>query len=502
MMKLINKNATWESLYFSLMFKLISLLGPLLLVPIFVKYLTVEEYGAWLMIVSITSYFFLANPGITKVVSNAIARESDSNDIKYYSQVASSGYYLFQKITSIILFISLLFFILTKLFFGMTFFETESVMLFFPLLIMISLNLVTYPMIIYKSVLRGLDLIDVEQKYNIILGLVFRYLLTVIGLFSGLKLIYLAIIYSISNFLPSIGSKFFLKKKIPQFRISKAKKNQEILQKMMKPVGSFFILLISMAFQFSIGTIFIGFILGPSYVPMYAIPMQIIIILITSIRVASEVKMPLISKLYKENKLFDLQSLLRSLLFLSIVSMLILTLNLYFFGEIIFISWAGDTIFPGQEVFNLMLLFSLIFCISYPLSSILEATENISGYTKMTTIEALLNILLTTYLTIYLGIKGTILSVIISRLLTNGWFLFGEILRILEYKILDFIKWFVINLLLPLAILLCSVYLISHSSIVSYGSFITQIILLNLYLLCFFMLISKKNILKAFRLFF
>lgn len=271
---------------------------------------------------------------------------------------------------------------------------------------------------------------------------------------------------------------------------------------MMKPVGSFFILLISMAFQFSIGTIFIGFILGPSYVPMYAIPMQIIIILITSIRVASEVKMPLISKLYKENKLFDLQSLLRSLLFLSIVSMLILTLNLYFFGEIIFISWAGDTIFPGQEVFNLMLLFSLIFCISYPLSSILEATENISGYTKMTTIEALLNILLTTYLTIYLGIKGTILSVIISRLLTNGWFLFGEILRILEYKILDFIKWFVINLLLPLAILLCSVYLISHSSIVSYGSFITQIILLNLYLLCFFMLISKKNILKAFRLFF
>ena len=121
-MKLINKNATWESLYFSLMFKLISLMGPLLLVPIFLKYLTIEEYGAWLMIVSITSYFFLANPGITKVVSNAIARESDSNDIKYYSQVASSGYYLFQKITSIILFFTLLFFIISRLFFERVFF--------------------------------------------------------------------------------------------------------------------------------------------------------------------------------------------------------------------------------------------------------------------------------------------------------------------------------------------------------------------------------------------
>ena len=501
-MKLINKNATWESLYFSLMFKLISLLGPLLLVPIFLKYLTIEEYGAWLMIISITSYFFLANPGITKVVSNAIARESDSNNIKYYSQVASSGYYLFQKITSIILFFTLLFFIFSRLFFERVFFEIESVALFFPLLIMISLNLVTYPMIIYRSVLRGLDLIDVEQKYNIILGLVFRYLLTIIGLFSGLKLIYLAIIYSVSNFLPSIGSKFFLKKKIPQFRISKAKKNQEILQKMMKPVGSFFILLISMAFQFSIGTILIGFILGPSYVPMYAIPMQIIIILITSIKVASEVKMPLISKLYKQNKLFDLQSLLRSLLFLSIVSMLILTLNLYFFGEVILITWAGNTVFPGQEVFNLMLLFSLIFCISYPLSSILEATENISGYTKMTTIEAILNILLTIFLTINMGIKGTILSVIISRLLTNGWFLFKEILRILEYKSLDFIKWFVADLFLPLLILLSSIYLISYIGILNDGSFIAQIFSLNMYLACFFMLASKKNILKAFRLFF
>jgi O-antigen/teichoic acid export membrane protein len=153
-------------------------------------------------------------------------------------------------------------------------------------------------------------------------------------------------------------------------------------------------------------------------------------------------------------------------------------------------------------VFNLILVFGLIFCVFHPLSSILEATENISGYAKMSVIEALLNILLAIYLTTYMGIKGTILSVIISRLFTNGWFLFGEILRVLEYKILDFIKWFVINLLLPLAILLCSVYLISHSSIVSYGSFITQIILLNLYLLCFFILISKKNILKVFRLFF
>jgi len=501
-MELINKNTAWKSMYFSLMSKLINLLGPLLLVPIFVKYLTVEEYGAWLMILSIATYFFLANPGITKVVSNAIARESDPNDINYYNQVASSGYYLFQKITIIVLFISLLFFILTKLFFGITFFKTESVVLFLPLLIMISLNLLTYPLTIYRSVLRGLDLIDIEQKYNIILGLLLRYLLTIIGLLSGLKLIYLAIIYSISNFLPSIGSKYFLKKLFPKFRVSKNDKNQELSQKMMQPVGSFFTLLISMAFHFSIGTVLIGFILGPSYVPMYAIPMQIIVLLVSSIRVASEIKMPLFSKLYKQNKLLDLQSLLRSLLFFSTVSMLIFTLNLYFFGEIIFISWAGDTIFPEREVFNLILVFGLIFCVFNPLSSILEATENISGYAKMSVIEALLNVLLAIYLTTYMGIKGTILSVIISRLLTNGWFLFGEILRVLEYKILDFIKWFVINLLLPLAILLCSVYLISHSSIVSYGSFITQIILLNLYLLCFFILTSKKNILKVFRLFF
>ena len=44
------------------------------------------------------------------------------------------------------------------------FFETESVVLFLPLLIMISLNLLTYPLTIYRSVLRGLDLIDIEQK--------------------------------------------------------------------------------------------------------------------------------------------------------------------------------------------------------------------------------------------------------------------------------------------------------------------------------------------------
>jgi hypothetical protein len=60
----------------------------------------------------------------------------------------------------------------------------------------------------------------------------------------------------------------------------------------------------------------------------------------------------------------------------------------------------------------------------------------------------------------------------------------------------------VADLFLPLLILLSSIYLISYIGILNDGSFIAQIFSLNMYLACFFMLASKKNILKVFRLFF
>ena len=110
------KNSAFKANIAALASKVVSVIGPLITVPLFIKYLTIEEYGIWLMVLSVTSFFYLSNVGILQVVTNAVAKDISEEKVDYYSQVASSGYYLFLTITLTILIIFYIFFAETLLF--------------------------------------------------------------------------------------------------------------------------------------------------------------------------------------------------------------------------------------------------------------------------------------------------------------------------------------------------------------------------------------------------
>ena len=51
----------------------ISILTNLILVPMYLHYLGKEQYGLWLVVLSMVSYLGLSNLGIAQVVSNLVA---------------------------------------------------------------------------------------------------------------------------------------------------------------------------------------------------------------------------------------------------------------------------------------------------------------------------------------------------------------------------------------------------------------------------------------------
>ena len=492
-MSLKIKNSAGKALTSSLICKFVSVIGPLILIPLFVKYLTPEEYGTWLVVLSISSYFFLTNPGITQVVSNAIARDIAAEKAGYYSQVASSGYYLFRKITAYVFIAATIVFVSIKIFFTSTFLESSSV----PLVITITLILLTYPLYLYRSVLVGLGRIHIEQISALFLGAIFRYILTIILLLSGFKLIALSIIYGLSNFLPSLGSKFYLKNILPKFKISKRERNNEITKNMIKPTTSFFILYISGSLLNSADNLIIASIVEVSSVPMYAVPMQLMWLFVTVVGLFSSTRMPLISGLYKQRKLEELQSLFRTLLFFSSIVAVIVVLNLFLFGETFIINWAGPEIFPGNDVFYCMLIFVLLFSVVYPSDAILSATEKHSSYANMTGVEALLNVMLSIYLTYQLGIKGAIIGTIISRLLTNGWFMFYRTLRVIEYKYLDFLAWLLKDIVRPVIVIFTLLLALKYFNVLGNYPLYVHIFVWNLVIVLILFYFSKKNIIEA-----
>ena len=388
-MKLSTHKPTLKANVTSLIERCIAGLAPLILVPLYVKYLTIEEYGIWLMVLSITSFFYLSNVGILQVVTNAVAKEISEKKVNYYSRVASSGYYLFLTVTVTILIIFYVFFAV-QYYFNLAIFNQGLL----PLTITVTCILLTYPLYVYRNVLRGLNHIHLEQSSEIVLGSLIRYIAIIISLVSGFKLITLALIYGITHCFPSFGAKFYLKRLIPAFNISRKNTDKEIMRSMLKPSASFFILMLSGALLNSIDNLIIGSIIGSESVPMYAIPMTLILLFQTALGVVSINKMPLMSGLYKNKDFSELRSLYTILLFFSSMAAFIVIVNLVFFGETIIVFWAGPEVFPGNAVFYLMLCFTLLFSFCWPSDSLLSAVEKHAPYANMTIIEATLNIIL------------------------------------------------------------------------------------------------------------
>jgi len=492
-LKLHTDKAALKANITSIIERVISGLIPLILIPLYLKYLTIEEYGIWLIILSITSFLYLTNFGIAQVVTNAIAKDISENRIDYYNKVASSGFFLLLKITSIVLIIVILLYLLIDNVFSIM---SESMRI--PLAITILSILITFPFQVYRNVLRGLNLIHLEQISSIIFGNLIRYIGIIFSLLSGFKLVALALIFSITSFLPSLGAGVLLKKILPKFSISRKYIDLEYTKSMIKPGSHFFILMVSSSFLFGINTLVIGSVIGPSFVPPYAIPMQIVILIMSTIGLASTNKMPIITGLYKAKEFYKLRGLYNDLIFFSFLIAFIAIINLIFFGETIIVIWAGPSIFYGNDLLYLMLVFLLASALRWPSDSFLYASENHIEYTYITIVEGILNVSLTIILTYLYGIKGTIIGTLIAYSLTNGWFLFYKTLKVIDYHFLDFFKWFLKEIASFLILIIPLMYVLSYTQLLTSYPLYLQIILLNIVMFVILGLVSRKNILKVY----
>jgi len=483
------KNSALKANIAALASKVVSVIGPLITVPLFIKYLTIEEYGIWLMVLSATSFFYLSNAGILQVVTNAVAKEISEKKVNYYSQVASSGYYLFLAVTVTVLIIFYIFFAV-KYYFNLAIFNQGLL----PLTITVTCILLTYPLFVYRNVLRGLNYIHLEQSSDIVLGSLIRYTAVIVSLISGFKLITLALVYGITHCFPSYGAKYFLKKLIPKFSISRKNIDKKIMQSMINPSASFFVLMLSGSLLNSIDNLIIGSIIGAESVPMYAIPMTLILLFHTSLGVISSNKMPLMSGLYEKKDFNQLRSLYNILIFFSSMAAFIAIINLVFFGKTIIIFWAGPEVYPGNTVFYLMLVVTLLFSFSWPSDSLLCAVEKHAPYANMTVIEAILNIILSIYFTINFGLIGTISGTIVARLLTNAWFMLYQSLKVLEYKISDFLLWVFRNIFFPMILLSSLILITSYYDLWSQLSIFLQIVILNILIFLVLFIVSRKKL--------
>ena len=100
------KNELNYNIFFNFLFKGFSILISFFLIPVMLNYLNTEEYGLWLLILSMTNWIYTFDIGIGNGMKNKIA---EYLTIKKYKEIREiiiiSYFYIF--IISILLFLAL-----------------------------------------------------------------------------------------------------------------------------------------------------------------------------------------------------------------------------------------------------------------------------------------------------------------------------------------------------------------------------------------------------------
>lgn len=426
----LHKNIAWSYLNWGT-----SMVLPLVMIPIYLRCLGHPTYGAWLVILSVTSYLSLANLGIGQTLNNRIAEAVAQKRDDRIGTLVSTAFFGYAAIGIVLALVLAMAApqIEQRLAGG----ATGSVLR--PLFIYTSLTLLSFPFRVFPCVLRGFERVDQDQAIIAATNTV-RVAMLALALFSGLKLTAVATINGGAEILLPMAA-FSLSRRLSPEVLPRFKNfSRAMLVGMFRPSLGFFSIQVANTLITGVDNLVIGYALGTAAVTAYAVPFRITTMLVGLFSVAVSALNPTVTVRYSQGTRY---ALARGYLFSLRISMLYGTagaIALWVVGPDLLRVWAGAGVFPGYRAYALMLVLFMITVIAMPASSILWATSRHYVWAIMSLAEGSLNLVLSLWLVRYFGLAGVIGATVIASSLLTFWYLPYAALRTLDIPIPDAIR--------------------------------------------------------------
>jgi O-antigen/teichoic acid export membrane protein len=412
-----------------------------LLIPIYLRYLTTEEYGIWLMILSIMSYLGLANLGIGQTVSNYVAAKwNQARERDHLLELVSSGWAAYNAIAVAIVGIVAL---------SYTLFVQAGHAMSFPFFVAAVGFACVLPWQIFSVSLRSTGRIFEEQGFAVGASLL-KFLAVTTALAAGQKLIALAMIHTIALGAPRLAAKAYLGWRLPWFAITLRRASWPATKQIMRPSAAFFIIQISGVLAFSTDSLVIGTFLGSASVPSYAVPMQFMMLALGIVTLVSGISFPKISNLHANGEAGELKKFILSLASFQYIVGTIIVVLAWMFGQSFISYWASPALSPQGFVFMGMAAFFVMQIVVAPLDALVMATSSHRNFTYFAIAEGLLKVGLSVLLVTTYGIAGVIFATVITRLASvAALMIIGS--KIIDFRVHKYLALIILFLLLPSA---------------------------------------------------
>lgn len=409
--KKIMKTELNFNIFFNFLFKGFSILISFLLIPTMLNYLNTEEYGLWILILSITNWIYTFDIGIGNGLKNKIAEYLTTKKYKEIKEVIITSYFF-------IFIISLLFFIVV--FVGLKFLNLNNLLqvdflskkeIFQLLILNIGFVCLNFTLSLCNNIFIGSQKTYLSAINNVLNQFLFFIFLILLIFLKKKSIFYLSIIYGISISVSHLILTIYyfiknreLKPNFNNFNINKIKKILNI-------GGKIFIMQIAGLIIFSTDSFIITNFLGPEKVAEYNIVYKFFSVPLIVITLISTPIWPQATKEFYNKNYFWFKKILKKLNLLFILICFGMCFMIIFGKKIIYF-WTLYKINPSFSLIFITAIAILLTCYSNMYSTILFGINVVDFPMYLSVFQAILNIFLSYIFIKYcnLGINGVILA--------------------------------------------------------------------------------------------
>lgn len=472
MSKTSRKSATIANLAYQYITIVLTIVNGIILVPLYLKYIDVGVYGAWLAIGNVTTWLFLVDGGLNDLLRQKIAKAYGSGQIEDTGYAAGTGLILSQIIGILPSFVGIAVASFLPVILRLPA-EMHEVISVASLLMFVSVSLVIMaggPAAVSQGLQR-----NVAYTIIYVTGSVFSIITKVVMLIKGYGVLAIPCGFVVRGLVWLIANWIYIlwltgKKLRIQLKVHRG----SFLGYGHLMIWTFINKLARQVF-FNCDAFIVTIIMGAEFTPVYTLTLRawdILNLLITRIGVAF---MPGLAHLYGEGKLDKLKLISRKLFHIIIWLSVIGISACWCFNKYFVSIWVGQEFYCG-ELFNSLAAIAIGLRIAhFIVNKVLFAADNIKLPMTVGTIQFVLRAAMMVLFVWLFGLLGGPLSMLIIFAL-GGYYYLRQIYNTLKYNFDNFktdIVIFIKSVILALVILVLFKYYMIEAG---WGLFILQLI--------------------------
>lgn len=396
-------------------FTIVRMIVAFFMMPFIINKLGDRWYGIWIILGSLTGYYYLLDFGLASALTRFVAHSIAKNDSKNTNVIINTSIAIYSFLALVVLLSTVVLVLLLGYFVENTT-ELEIIRL---VLIIIGVQLsLEFPFKAFAGIVQAYiryDLLTYAHLFTLALstGAIFWFLA------KGFGILTFALIGFSSSLISNILFLFISKYLFFDLQISYEYFKKEKMRELFGYSIWAFLTQIANQLRFKIDSIILVYLLSASHVTHYFIGARLAEYFINLLSKATNIVTPVFTSYYAKN---DFDEIRNKLLFFNKINVILGFFGgglIIILGKIFIHRWMGENYLDAYPVLIILTSAMVIDFVHYPSASVLYAISKHQYLSIINIIEAILNLILSVILTMKYGIFGCALGTAIPLIFTR-----------------------------------------------------------------------------------